>query len=96
MRMDVVWAYFYSEYTPQEEWYGQMYPTCAQLNIVSDSKEAWPPKDAAVKIPDIFFPTQPGMATTQAMYNNRELDANYTYPGGKLWNGKEAVVDKPV
>lgn len=72
-----------------------MYPTCAQLNVVSDSNAAWPPKDAAVKIPEIFFPDQLGMATTQDMYNNRDLDANYTYPGGMLWTGREVVVDKP-
>jgi hypothetical protein len=94
--MDVIWAAFYSEWTPSEEWYGQMYPTCAQINVVSDAKSTWPPKDAGVKIPDIFYPTELGMATTLAMYRNEDLDANYTYPGGKLWTGQEAVVDKPV
>lgn len=24
------------------------------------------------------------------------LDANYTYPGGDLWDGEKYVVDKPV
>jgi hypothetical protein len=60
MRMDVVWSYFYSEWTPSEQWYGQMYPTCAQINVVSEASSEWPPKDAAVKIPEIFYPLEPG------------------------------------
>jgi hypothetical protein len=36
-----------------------------------------------------------GMATTLQMYRSEVLDANYTYPGGKLWDGEKAVVDRP-
>jgi hypothetical protein len=30
------------------------------------------------------------------MYNGKKVDADYVYPGGKLWNGKEMIEDKPV
>ncbi|KAF2118757.1 glycosyl hydrolase family 61-domain-containing protein [Lophiotrema nucula] len=95
MRMDVIWSGMTDEYIKIGEAgsLGQMYPSCAQLNIVSDSTAPFP---KGVKIPEIFDPYAPGMTTTYEMYNMQSLDANYTYPGGDLWDGEKFVEDKPV
>ena len=36
------------------------------------------------------------MTTSYEMYSTLSLDANYTYPGGDLWDGEKLVVDKPI
>ncbi|KAF2875390.1 glycosyl hydrolase family 61-domain-containing protein [Massariosphaeria phaeospora] len=95
MRMDLLWSGVQSEYIKigEDGSLAQMYPSCAQLNIVSESKAALP---NGVKIPDIFQPLEPGMTTTMDMMENKKLDENYTYPGGPLWDGDKVLVDKPV
>jgi hypothetical protein len=30
------------------------------------------------------------------MAEKRSIDANYTYPGGPLWDGEKLVEDKPI
>jgi hypothetical protein len=59
MRMDVLMAGRNDEYIKIGELgsYAQMYPSCAQLNIVSDSQTPFP---KGVKIPEIFAPENPG------------------------------------
>lgn len=57
MRMDIIWAGMTNPYVKLGEDLGQMYPTCAQLNIVSKSNTPFP---KGVKIPAIFAPDQPG------------------------------------
>lgn len=59
MRMDYIWAGFRhdSGKIGDPATYAQMYPTCAQLNVVSDSQAAFP---KGVKIPEILAPNQPG------------------------------------
>jgi len=52
MRMDVLWSG-----AQPGQIQAQMYPSCAQLNIVSDSKTALP---EGVRIPEIFADDQPG------------------------------------
>ena len=39
---------------------------------------------------------QEGILVSQDMYNNKKVDEDYVYPGGKLWTGKELVDDKPI
>jgi hypothetical protein len=36
-----------------------------------------------------------GMVTTLSMSRGQSLDANFTYPGGPLWNGVSLADDKP-
>ncbi|KAF1994663.1 hypothetical protein P154DRAFT_613009 [Amniculicola lignicola CBS 123094] len=93
MRMDIIWSGMTDNYTKIGDSLGQMYPSCAQLNIVSGSKVAFP---QGVKIPEIFSPEAPGMTTSWEMVNNMQLDDNYTYPGGPLWDGERLIVDEPV
>ncbi|CAI6333745.1 unnamed protein product [Periconia digitata] len=95
MRMDLIWSGATNEYINigDDGSLAQMYPSCAQLNIQSESKAEFP---KGVKIPEIFQPLEPGMTTSWDMLNNQKLDENYTYPGGPLWNGEDLVVDKPV
>ena len=59
MRMDVIWSGMTDEYIKIGDAgsLGQMYPSCAQLNIVSDSATSFP---KGVKIPEIFGPYAPG------------------------------------
>lgn len=59
MRMDYIWAGWKSETSKIGDTgtYAQMYPSCAQLNVVSDSQAAFP---KGVKIPEILAPDQPG------------------------------------
>lgn len=35
------------------------------------------------------------METTLAMYRQEQLDENYVYPGGLLWDGEKLMEDKP-
>ncbi|KAF2280138.1 uncharacterized protein EI97DRAFT_429896 [Westerdykella ornata] len=95
MRMDVVWSGLTNQYIKIGEpgSLAQMYPSCAHLDIQSDSRAPFP---AGVKIPDIFAPEAPGMVTSSEMANRLQLDANYTYPGGPLWDGEKFIEDKPV
>jgi hypothetical protein len=59
MRMDVIWSGATNEYIKvgDDGSLAQMYPSCAQLNILSESKAEFP---KGVKIPDIFEPLEPG------------------------------------
>jgi hypothetical protein len=93
MRMDVPWAGFIGPYTKHGQAPTQLYPSCAQLNIKSDSKGAFP---AGVQIPQIFSPDGPGMETSVEMSQFEKIDEGYEYPGGPLWDGEKMVVDKPV
>lgn len=87
MRMDVQWA------GKRGKWTGQMYPSCAQLNIKSDATGALP---EGVKIPDIFSPESPGMQVSPEMYDYKKIDNDYEYPGGPLWDGEKLVKDVPL
>ncbi|KAF2205228.1 hypothetical protein GQ43DRAFT_437244 [Delitschia confertaspora ATCC 74209] len=95
MRMDVIWSGMTNEYNPVGEKgiLAEMYPSCAHLNIVSNSTAVFP---KGVKIPEIFAPEAPGMTTSWSMYKLESIDANFTYPGGPLWNGEKLIVDKPT
>jgi hypothetical protein len=57
--MDVIWSGMTDEYYPigEDGILAEMYPTCAQLNIVSDSQTPLP---EGVRIPEIFNPYGPG------------------------------------
>lgn len=88
MRMDVIWSG-----AQPGDIQAQFYPSCAQLDIVSDSTTALP---EGVKIPEIFADDQPGILTSRDMLNMWSVDANFSYPGGPLWDGEKLVVDKPV
>jgi hypothetical protein len=59
MRMDVIWSGATNEYIKvgDDGSLAQMYPSCAQLNILSESKAEFP---KGVKIPEIFEPLDPG------------------------------------
>lgn len=59
MRMDTVTAGTANENIKVGECgsLAEMYPTCAHLHIVSDSKANFP---KGVKIPEIFAPEEPG------------------------------------
>ncbi|KAF2742262.1 lytic polysaccharide monooxygenase [Sporormia fimetaria CBS 119925] len=93
MRMDVIWSGWQSEYIkPPAAGLAEMYPSCAQLNIVSDSTKELP---QGVKIPEIFDIWEPGMTTSGDMLDFKSLDANYTYPGGLLWDGEKMNIDSP-
>jgi len=37
-----------------------------------------------------------GMTTSFDMYYLKKVDANFTYPGGQLWDGEKLIEDKPV
>ncbi|ORY08473.1 glycosyl hydrolase family 61-domain-containing protein [Clohesyomyces aquaticus] len=97
MRMDVIWSGFLNagQKPGDDGTLAQMYPSCAQLNIINNSTTptTFP---TGVKIPEIFMPGMPGMETTRDMYSQTSLDPNYTYPGGDLWDGEKFIVDKPV
>lgn len=36
------------------------------------------------------------MTTSSLMHANRKLDANYSYPGGPLWDGEKLIEEKMV
>jgi hypothetical protein len=61
MRMDVIWSGANNTYVDVDGTrqlnLAQMYPSCAQLNVASDSKALFP---KGVKIPEIFAPEAPG------------------------------------
>ncbi|KAF3025051.1 hypothetical protein E8E14_014436 [Neopestalotiopsis sp. 37M] len=71
----------------------QLYPSCAQIQIESDSPGSLP---EGIKIPDTLQHTSPGMASTLSMYRFQSLDVDYVYPGGPLWDGVDSVQDKPT
>lgn len=60
MRMDVLMSGYVNNWTKVGDLgsLGQMYPSCAQLNIASDSKVTLP---EGVAIPEIFSPEGPGL-----------------------------------
>lgn len=61
MRMDLIWSAILGidQNTGDFGSPAQMYPSCAQLNIINDSKNTVQfPK--GVKIPEIFMPGMPG------------------------------------
>jgi hypothetical protein len=37
-----------------------------------------------------------GMTISWEMTNHYSVDANYTHPGGPIWDGEKIVIDKPV
>ncbi|KAF2263084.1 hypothetical protein CC78DRAFT_605021 [Lojkania enalia] len=94
MRLDIIWSGF----IPQGDGtfppiLGQMYPSCAQIEIESDSSGPLP---RGVRIPEIFSPNSTGMTTSLAMYRNTALDQDYEYPGGPIWDGEKLNTDKPA
>ncbi|KAF2106161.1 glycosyl hydrolase family 61-domain-containing protein [Lophiotrema nucula] len=89
MRMDVPWIGQVNSYGHVPT---QMYPSCAQLSIRSNSTAAFP---KGVKMPDIFMPEAPGMETSPDMRELKVVDEGFVYPGGPLWDGETMVVDKP-
>lgn len=61
MRMDVLWPGVVSANIKigSAASLGQMYPTCAQLNVLSESEEVLP---EGVLIPEVFSPYESGSA----------------------------------
>ncbi|KAK4182143.1 glycosyl hydrolase family 61-domain-containing protein [Podospora australis] len=95
MRMDVLMAGMLNKYIKIGELgsFGQMYPTCAQLNILSQSTAQLP---QGVLIPEIFAPEAPGMTHSSEMQHFQSIDEGYRYPGGPRWTGEEVVEDIPI
>ncbi|KAF2121249.1 glycosyl hydrolase family 61-domain-containing protein [Lophiotrema nucula] len=95
MRMDILWPGYYYDppYSNLSNVTAQHYPSCGQLNIISDSKTPLP---QGVKIPEIFSPNSTGMTTNYSMYELKKLEDGYEYPGGLLWDGEKLIVDKAV
>lgn len=91
--MDVPWAGHINQYSKHGDVPTQLYPSCAQLNIKSDSTGAFP---VGVQIPQVFSPDGPGMETSSEMAAFERIDEGYEYPGGPLWDGEKMIVDKPV
>ncbi|KAF2691079.1 lytic polysaccharide monooxygenase [Lentithecium fluviatile CBS 122367] len=86
LRMDLIWAYSLAGGA-------QMYPSCAHIDVSGISTGQLP---AGVQIPEIFSPDSPGMTLSWEMGNQYSVDANYSHPGGPLWDGEKLVPDKPV
>jgi hypothetical protein len=70
----------------------QLYHSCAQLQVDSDSTGVLP---KGVLIPEAVQYGQDGMLVSEQMYTGQSVDPDYRYPGGPLWTGKELVEDKP-
>lgn len=91
MRMDLMWP---TTFQYQADG-AQMYPTCAQLNIVNESgnsSSSWP---KGVKIPEVFKSGMPGTVHSNEMSYRTTVDKDYVYPGGPLWDGETYKQDKP-
>ena len=71
----------------------QLYHSCAQIQVDSDSTGSLP---KGVLIPEAFQYGKSGLVVSVEMYDEKKVDADYLYPGGPLWTGKELVEDKPV
>ncbi|KFA73937.1 hypothetical protein S40288_00925 [Stachybotrys chartarum IBT 40288] len=89
MRMDQVNPGLY----PDGLSLAELYPTCAQLNIQSNSTAALP---AGVKIPEAMIHHAPGMYCSRAMSNGSRIDPRWEYPGGPIWDGETLTPDIPV
>ncbi|ORY14706.1 glycosyl hydrolase family 61-domain-containing protein [Clohesyomyces aquaticus] len=90
MRVDIIWSEFW--YLGKTNGIAQMYPSCVQIEVESEVEGELP---RGVRIPEIFFPDQPGVATSLDMYRGLTVDANFTYAGGPLWDGVSLQVDTP-
>ncbi|KAH7125480.1 hypothetical protein B0J11DRAFT_506313 [Dendryphion nanum] len=80
LRAASVWhaqQYTYQGVTERRE--GQLYHSCAQINVDSD----------------IIGSLPKGMTVSDLMGENMKVDDGYEYPGGQLWDGKEFHEDKP-
>lgn len=88
---------------------GQMYPSCAQIEVISETTGSLP---EGVHIPDVMSPGSPGtyslqqlfsfmltdivgMTLSPNMYNLQSVDQGYTYPGGPIWDGEKLIADQP-
>ncbi|OAG09647.1 uncharacterized protein CC84DRAFT_1202321 [Paraphaeosphaeria sporulosa] len=65
----------------------QIYPSCAQIEVVSDVTGDLP---EGINIPEAFQKNSPGMKYVQEHWPN-----GYTYPGGPLWDGEKLEQDYP-
>ncbi|KAI8626161.1 glycosyl hydrolase family 61-domain-containing protein [Xylariaceae sp. FL1651] len=92
LRFDMIWAGMNWPGVSQSP--AQIYATCAQIQVESDVKGGTLP--VGVQIPEDLSHTSPGMATSLEMYNSKQLDADYVYPGGPLWDGVTSMQDKPA
>jgi hypothetical protein len=55
MRVDIIWSDFYYQGVGHNS--SQLYPSCVQIEVESEVKGELP---KGVKIPEIFFPEEPG------------------------------------
>jgi hypothetical protein len=105
MRMDQIWP------ARTGSTYGaQLYPSCAQIRIESDSTSLLPsgiliPRDLGINSTGMnteslvflwLVNNSLGMHYSQAMSDMKQLDKDWHYPGGPLWNGEDLVEDMPV
>ncbi|KAI3325406.1 glycoside hydrolase [Xylariaceae sp. AK1471] len=92
LRLDMSWPGQHND--PYEPSPGQIYATCAQIQVDSDIKDGTLPK--GIRIPEDMSNTSPGMRISREMQGGKSLDEDYVYAGGPLWDGVNYVQDKPT
>jgi hypothetical protein len=73
--------------------YGQMYPSCAQIEVKNSAPGELP---TGVGIPEAFAPDLPGMRWSTNMTGRACIDPTYEYPGGPIWDGTNVTPDSPT
>jgi hypothetical protein len=72
--MDVIWSGMQDQYIKIGDAgsLAEMYPSCAQLNIVNDATMVLP---KGVKIPEIFMPLEPGERKPHSLHSSERRQA---------------------
>jgi hypothetical protein len=90
MRMDQIRPGLYGSYFLR---LAQLYPSCAQLNVISNSTAPLP---TGIKLPQDVIHQAPGMYMSSEMDAAQKIDERWQYPGGPLWDGEKLTVDAPI
>ncbi|KAF1960545.1 hypothetical protein CC80DRAFT_543959 [Byssothecium circinans] len=88
LRIDLIWVHATEDKEP-----AQFYPSCTQIEVTSEVKGDLP--QGGILIPEGLAPDQPGFIMSGEMYRKEELDDDYLYPGGPVWDGESLREDKP-
>lgn len=94
LRVDQIWpGYYWKEgNTIVRGSEGQLYPSCAQIEVESEVVGGKLPK--GIKIPEDFSPASPGMQTNRDEQLGNFTGSDYVYPGGPLWDGETFIHEK--